>query len=391
MIALAAVLGGAGVSVAEVGGSGYGVSVEESYLTGDVGDTVTLRTEVFVGRADGSRAAVPEGEPVGGGRVIEYELPEGTSLVGPGEGCQVVKAEEPGPHVRCDRVTALRIRLDKALTAEPGHLELSPLNTENLGRSSAGFLVTSPAPREERGTGGGGGDGAGLTLLGVAGGFAVLAVFLLVRGRARRTGWGAVAVGTVCAGLGAWSIAQGPSAGDGTAVTYPSGPAVLEITGTIWDSGLVLEKDRPAYAPTVATAPDPGNETATEVSAYYSAEAAGAPKEAWLTVDGARGRIKDPRRARDHMLETAAGAPRAEVLQKPRLFLLDGPDGNRPVLFKCQELRLPELPAEDRTVSMCAWADRGVRALVTVADDSLSRAAGTARQLRDAVQFGDRG
>ncbi|WP_338683661.1 hypothetical protein QD712_24835 [Streptomyces acidiscabies] len=256
---------------------------------------------------------------------------------------------------------------------------------------------TAPAPQEEgeskdsrerR-------EGVGVGLLGAAGGFGVLAVFLLARGRARRTGWGAVAAGAVCAGLGAWSITQGPLTGDKTFVTYPSGPAVLDVGrdgDTIWDAGLVVVDDRPAYAPAVATAPDPGNETATEVHVFYSSEMVGAPKENWLTVDGARGRIKDPRRARNHMLETAAAAPGVKVLQKPRLFLLNGEPGEKtPVLLKCQELYLPQLPAEDRTVGMCAWADHGVRALVTVADADLSRAAQTTRQLRDAVQFGDRG
>jgi len=396
--AVLAVLGGAGQSVARADEKDYGISLEEDYFSGDVGGTFTLRPEVYTTGPDGAR----EKAAVGDGREIEYQLPLNTSPVGLGghKSCRIAKSTtDPGRvHVRCDTVTPLTIRVDKPLVEEPGGVDFFPRLDPNIGNlqdNSASFSVTAPAPQEEGETAGSRErrEDTGVVLLGVAGGFAVLAVLLLVRGRARRTGWGAVAVGAVCAGLGVWSVTQGPLTGHKTYVTYPPGPAVLDISDTIADSGLVLEEDRPAYVPTIATAPDPGNETATEVvSAYYSAEAAGAPKEMWLTVDGARGRIKDPRRARDHMLETAAAAPGAEVLQKPRLYLMNGDSGKKTlVLFKCQELRLPDLPAEDPTVSMCAWADSGVRGLVTVADDDLRRAVRTARMLRNAVQFGDKG
>jgi hypothetical protein len=123
----------------------------------------------------------------------------------------------------------------------------------------------------------------------------------------------------------------------------------------------------------------------TEVSAFYSAEAAGAPREFWLTLDGAYGRIEDPRRARNHMLETAAGAPGVKVVKKPELIVLrDDTQKKPPVLFKCQALSI-----RDRTFAMCAWADSGVRALVTIAGDRLLTAAGKANSLREYVQLGD--
>ncbi|WP_416973939.1 hypothetical protein [Streptomyces sp. 4F14] len=397
--AVLTLLGAAGASQAREGEADYGVSLEEDHLAGDVGETVTVRPRVY---ENGSGKRVAEGAPVGGGLKLAYELPLGTSPVGLDghRSCRTARSEYAQVIVRCDTVAPLTIRVDKALVDGPGTVDFFPPLGPNTGTPQdnyASFYVTAPAPREEGETGASRErrEGVGFTLLGVAGGFAVLAVFLLVRGRARRTGWASVVVGAVCAGLGAWSITQGPLTGSKTYVTYPSGPAVLD-TGqegdTIWDTGLVVEDDRPAYAPTIATAPDPGNETATEVHVFYSSEMAGAPKEGWLTVDGAKGRIKDPRRARNHMLETAAGAPGVEVLQKPRLILANGgPDQKTPVLFRCQELRLPDLPAEDPTVSMCAWADRGVRALVTVADADLNRAAHLTRQLRDAIQFGNKG
>ncbi|MET8982041.1 hypothetical protein ABZX85_41260 [Streptomyces sp. NPDC004539] len=401
--AVLAVLGTAGASAAE-GEPDYGLSVDRSYLTGDVGGTATLRPEVFITRPDGSRADVPEGASVGAGRVIEYELPWNTSPVGLEEhkGCRVVKrAETPRqPTVRCDTVTTLTIRMDKGHTADLGTVRFvpdsRPAEGSQVDDDRATFLVTAPAPQEEGESAASldRREGVGFKLLGVAGGFGVLAVFLLVRGRARRTGWASVVVGAVCAGLGAWSITQGPLTRDRTFVTYTAGPAQLSggrEGGTIWDTGRVVEKDRPAYVPTIATAPDPGNERVTEVpSTFYSAKAAGVPPELWLTLDGAWGRIDDPRRARDHMLKTAAAAPGAKVTQKPQLIVLKGRfEKDKPTLFKCQELSLPELPAPDRTVSMCAWADSGVRALVTVADDYLPSAAGEAARLRNTVQLGE--
>jgi hypothetical protein len=75
------------------------------------------------------------------------------------------------------------------------------------------------------------------------------------------------------------------------------------------------------------------------------------------------------------MLETAAEAPGVKVVKKPQLILLrDGMEKKQPVLFKCQALSV-----RGRTVAMCAWADSGVRALVTSQRDSLLDAANTAR------------
>lgn len=209
-------------------------------------------------------------------------------------------------------------------------------------------------------------------------------MLFLARSRVRRVAWVAsCTAAALCAGLGTWSTVEGPLRGTKTYTRYPAGPAVLRTPDLIWDTGAALEENRPDYVPPIATAPDPGHESVTEVSAFYSTEARGIPRKYWVALDGAHGRIDDPRRARNHMLETAAEAPGVKVVKKPQLILLrDGMEKKQPVLFKCQALSV-----RGRTVTMCAWADNGVRALVTSQRDSLLDAAKTARQLRDTVQL----
>ncbi|MCX4436128.1 hypothetical protein [Streptomyces mirabilis] len=318
----------------------YGLSLEQPYLTSDVGGTLTARPKVFTSRPDGSRVYVPEGAPLGAGIAIKYRLPEDTSPVGLDEhkSCRKVKsATDPGRlRIRCDTVS----------------------------------------PRRET---------VGAALLGVAGGFGVLAVLVLflTRARARRTMWALCTAAALCAGLGTWSVVHGPVLGTKTFTRgYPAGPATLETPELIWDSGAILEEKRPDYVPTIATAPDPDHESVTEVSALYRPAVSGYPYD-WLTLDGAYGRIEDPRRARNHMLETAAGAPGVKVVKKPELIVLrDDTQKKQPVLFKCQALSI-----RNRTFAMCAWADSGVRALVTIAGDSLLTAAGKANSLRHYVQL----
>ncbi|MFF3737165.1 hypothetical protein [Streptomyces sp. NPDC002566] len=393
-----AILGAAGPAAAEPAGPDYGISLEQRYLTSDVGGTVAVRPEVFTSRPDGSRVHVPEGAPVGAGMMLEYDLPLNISPVGLGEheSCRVVKStSDPGrQHIRCDTVVALTIRVDKAFIAHEGRIDffprLAPDEKTNRRDDSAGFLVTAPAPREEGETEDSRArrETVGAALLGVAGGFVVLTVLalFLTRARARRTVWASCTAAVLCAGLGTWSMVHGPLLGAKTVVRgYPAGPPVLETPEAIWDTSRILEEKRPDYVPAIATAPDPGHERVTEVSAFYSAEAAGASSDLWVTLDGAYGRIEDPRRARNHMLETAAGAPGAKVVKEPQLIVLrDGSDEKHPVLFKCQALSIRE-----QTVGMCAWADSGVRALVTSHDDDLLRAAGTASSLRAYVQMGE--
>ncbi|WP_329365068.1 hypothetical protein [Streptomyces sp. NBC_01483] len=373
----------------------YGFSLEQPYLTSDVGGTLTVRPKVFTSRPDGSRFYVPEGAPLGAGIAIEYTLPEDTSPVGLDEhkSCRKVKsAMDPGRlHIRCDTVSPLTFHVDKAFIGHVGIVKFVPVASgvdegRNRQDDSASFFVTAPAPQEEGETEESRArrETVGAALLGVAGGFAVLAVLVLflTRARARRTMWASCTAAALCAGLGTWSMVHGPVLGTKTFTRgYPAGPATLETPGTIWDTSRILEEERPDYVPAIATAPDPGHESVTEVSAFYSAEAAGASRELWLALDGAYGRIKDPRRARNHMLETAAGAPGVKVVKKPQLIVLRE---KQPVLFKCQALSI-----RDRTFAMCAWADSGVRALVTIAGDSLLGAAGNANALRDYVQLGD--
>jgi hypothetical protein len=380
----------------------YGFSLEQPYLTSDVGGTLTVRPKVFTSRPDGSRVYVPEGAPVGTGMAIEYALPWDTSPVGLDEhkSCRKVKsAMDPGRrHIRCDTVTPLTIRVDKAFTADAGDVNfvpaVVPVDGENSQDDRADFLVTAPAPQEEGETEGSRAhrEAVGTALLGVAGGFGVLALLLaLGRTRVRRAVWvsctaTACTAAAVCAGLGIWSMVQGPLLGAKTYTWYPAGPALLETPRAIWDTSRILEEKRPDYVPAIATAPDPGHESVTEVSAFYSAEAAGVSRELWLALDGAYGRIENPRRARNQMLETAAGAPGVTVVKEPQLILLkDGSDSKKPVLFKCQALSI-----RDQAVTMCAWADSGVRALVTTADDTLLAAAWNANGLRGYVQLGER-
>jgi hypothetical protein len=378
----------------------YGITLEQSYLTSDVGGTVTLRPKVFTSRADGSRDYVPEGAPVGPGLAIEYALPMKASLVGLDrhKSCRATESkwDKHRQHVLCDTVAPLTFRVDKVLIPYEGggdvrfFPERNPQHGENWEDNQTTFSVAAPAPREEGETEAGRArrEAVGVKLFGVAGGFGVLALLLvlfLARSRVRRAAWVAsCTAAALCAGLGTWSTVEGPLRGTKTYTRYPAGPAVLRTPDLIWDDGMALEKNRPDYVPPIATAPDPGRESVTEVSAFYSAEAMGLPRESWMALDGAYGRIEDPRRARNHMLETAAGAPGAKVVKKPQLILeRDGMAQKKLVLFKCQALSI-----QGQTVTMCAWADSGVRALVTSQGDSLLKAANTARALRDTVQLG---
>jgi hypothetical protein len=312
----------------------YGLSLEQPYLTSDVGGTLTVRPKVFTSRPDGSRVYVPEGAPVGTGMAIEYALPWDTSPVGLDEhkSCRKVKsATNPGRrHIRCDTVTPLTFHVDKAFLGHEGSVDFVPAIEPDEGKNwqddSAGFLVTAPAPQEEGETEESRArrETVGAALLGVAGGFGVLTVLVLflTRARARRTMWASCTAAALCAGLGTWSMVHGPVLGTKTFTRgYPAGPATLETPELIWDNGWILEEKRPDYVPTIATAPDPDHESVTEVSALYRPTAPGDPHD-WLTLDGAYGRIEDPRRARNHMLETAAGAPGVKVVKKPELIVL---------------------------------------------------------------------
>ncbi|MEU9537940.1 hypothetical protein [Streptomyces mirabilis] len=374
----------------------YGLSLEQPYLTSDVGGTLTVRPKVFTSRPDGSRVYVPEGAPLGAGIAIKYRLPEDTSPVGLDEhkSCRKVKsATDPGRlRIRCDTVSPLTFHVDKAFIGHMGSVVFVPMargadDGRNRQDDGASFLVTAPAPQEEGETEESRArrETVGAALLGVAGGFGVLAVLVLflTRARARRTMWALCTAAALCAGLGTWSVVHGPVLGTKTFTRgYPAGPATLETPELIWDSGAILEEKRPDYVPTIATAPDPDHESVTEVSALYRPAVSGYPYD-WLTLDGAYGRIEDPRRARNHMLETAAGAPGVKVVKKPELIVLrDDTQKKQPVLFKCQALSI-----RNRTFAMCAWADSGVRALVTIAGDSLLTAAGKANSLRHYVQL----
>jgi hypothetical protein len=135
----------------------YGITLEQSYLTSDVGGTVTLRPRVFTSRADGSRDYVPEGAPVGPGLAIEYALPMKASLVGLDEhkSCRAVEVKgDKRQHVRCDTVAPLMFRVGKAFIAyeDAGAGEVtffperfSDLNT-NWDDNRTTFLVAAPAP-----------------------------------------------------------------------------------------------------------------------------------------------------------------------------------------------------------------------------------------------------
>lgn len=396
-VALAAALAGAAPAAAGPAGpepstaETYQVSLESDYLTTDVGGTVTLRPSLHRKRADGTRVLVPRGTAVGSAGVIEYRLPPKAVPVGldtvPGcRGDDVDKLI-----VRCTTVSALTFRVDRATDVAFGSARFEPLGPDNTDAAIASlpapFGVAAPGPREEGETRESrvGRWTVGFALLGAAGLLCLLALALLRRGR---TGLMAasVLVAVVCAGPGAWSLARGPLLGDREIVRYPSGPPVLATPETIWDAGSALG-ERPDDVPRFPVAPDPGHEKVTAVSAYYATAADGGPSDGWLALDGAYGRIDDPRRARNRMLEEAARMPGARVVGERRLILLKGDDldgGHRPVLFACQTLSV-----EGRRFAQCAWADSGVRALVTGAERSLFGTAGYARALRDYVQLGN--
>ncbi|MFF3849796.1 hypothetical protein [Streptomyces sp. NPDC002328] len=385
---------GTAAHASEPGGPDYGVVLKETYLATDVGGTLTVLPEVYTLRSDGSRAYVPQGKPVGPGTGIEYALPWSTSPVDLDEraGCRTVEDKgDSRQHVRCDRVAPVTFRVDKAFVGYRGEVRFFPQVTPDDGRrwqdDMSSFVVTAPAPQEEGETKESRArrEAVGVKLLALAGGFGLLALLLALRlkpSRTRRTAW--IAAGTaaaVCAGPGVWSIAEGPLVGAKTYTRYPSGRPVLQIPHGMWDNAVFLEKTRPDYVPPIATAPDPGHEDVTEVSGVYLPAPPQDPKN-WVTVNGAYGRIDDPRRARDHMLRTAAEAPGVKVLQAPRLILLKEDSATRAlVLCKCQALSV-----RGRPVSMCAWADEGVRALVTVPGTQLP--ASSTVSVRDYVQLG---
>lgn len=359
-----------------------------------MGGTLTVLPEVYTLRPDGSRAHVPPGEPVGPGVAIEYALPWSTSPVGLDEraGCRPVEDKgDSRRHVRCDRVTPVTFRVDKAFVGYRGEVRFFPQVPPDDGRrwqdDVSGFVVTAPAPQEEGETEESRArrEAVGVKLLGLAGGCGLLALLLVLclkPSRVRRTAWVAsCTAAALCAGPGVWSIVEGPLVGAKTYTRYPSGRPVLQIPGGMWDNQVFLEKRRPDYVPPIATAPDPGHEDVTEVSGVYLPAPPGDPKD-WLTVNGAYGRIDDPRRARDHMLRTAAEAPGVKVVKAPQLILLKGDSDTRaPVLCKCQALSV-----RGRPVGMCAWADRGVRVLVTVPGTQLP--ASRTVSVRDYVQLG---
>ncbi|MFJ9742934.1 hypothetical protein [Streptomyces sp. NPDC101166] len=373
----------------------YGIAVEERYLATEVGGTLTVLPEVYTLRPDGSRAYVPRGEPIGPGVAIEYVLPWKTSPTGLDEraGCRTVRdAQDSRRHVRCDRLAPLTFRVTKAFIGYRGEVRFFPPvvpDGDRQWRDDVGtFVVTAPVPQEEGETEASEArrKTVGVGLLGVAGGCGLLALLLVLclkPSRVRRTAWVAsCTAAALCVGPGVWSIVGGPLVGAKTYTRYSSGPPVLRIPDGMWDGQVLLEKVRPPYVPPIATAPDRGYEDVTEVSGIYLPAPPGDPKQ-WLTVNGAYGRIDDPRRARDHMLRTAAGAPGVTVVKRPRLVLLkEDSDAGTPVLCKCQALSV-----RGQLVGMCAWADTGVRALVTVPGTQLP--AGRTVSVRDYVQLGN--
>ncbi|MEV0978103.1 hypothetical protein [Streptomyces sp. NPDC049915] len=395
--AAALLLGGAGPAAARPAADrpAYEVEVAPDYLTADVGGTVTIRPQIYASRPDGSQEHLAEGEPVGRRMTLEYALPGNTTPVGVGKGCRKLVTGW-ARHVTCTSVRPLTVRIDRALVAEETTVTV---RRAGWAADSGGdrLLLTAPVPQEEGESRGSreGRQKAGAVLLGVAGGFALLALFL-GRTRTRRAVWVSCAVvGLLCAGPGVWSMTREPLIGAKSYVRYRSGPPVLKIPDTLWDDGWIRSESRPDGVPRITTAPDRGHEDVTEVSGFFAPyvdEPTGTPGQ-WLTVDGAYGRIEDPRRARDHMLRTAAGAPGATVAEKPRLFLLKSEEGiaKGPVLFKCQVIVVRE-----QHVHQCAWADRGVRALLSTSGgpafsdsgDPLLGTAHDALSVREYVQLG---
>ncbi|MGC9501605.1 hypothetical protein [Streptomyces sp. WG7] len=374
----------------------HGVTLQgEGYLTTDVGGTLTLRPEVFTVRSDGSRSPVPKGAPVGPGRAIEYALPWNTSPVRLDEqpSCRKVDQNTDSRlHIRCDRVVPLTFRVDKAFIAHLGMVSLFPEaerdGSDRWENDRAGFAVTAPVPHEEGETPASRErrEATGAVLLGVAGALALLAL-LLARTRSHRAVWVACTVlALLCAAPGVWSITRGPLVGAKTYTRYPSARPALDLSRNMQDNFWLATRERPERIPPIATAPDPGNEEVTEVSGYYEpVPPEDYPTTGWIAAHGAYGRIEDPRRARDHMLRTAAGAPGVKVTGEPRLILLrDASDRKTPVLFTCQVLVV-----RDQDVTVCAWADKGVRALVARPGTSPWETADHALGVRLYAQLGE--
>lgn len=376
----AVLLGGAGAAAAVPTADGYAVRVEEVYLTAEVGGTVTLGPEVL--RDEGTD--VPEGSALGRGGALQYDLPAHTTPVDVPEGCRK-RGTKRATLVSCTTVRRLTLRIDRALVAEDVSVAVFPNNPMGLVPSEAHALLTAPVPREEGETpeSRSGRQTVGAALLGTGGAFALLPLFL-ARSRRRRAIWvSCTVVAALCAAPGVWSLTQGPLAGTKSYTRYPSGPPVLSMPETVWDSGWVRTSRRPDDVPAVATAPDTGHEDAREVSGLYLSNGS-EPPAGWLAVDGAYGRIEDPRRARDHMLRTAAEGPGVKVTGEPRLILLrDESEQKTSVLFKCQELVI-----RDQHVSQCAWADKGVRALYSGPRNTPLATAHKALSIREYVQLG---
>ncbi|POX48343.1 hypothetical protein C3489_27270 [Streptomyces sp. Ru71] len=368
---------------------GYGVAVEEDYVTAEVGGTVTVHPEVR-----DARSVLPEGTHLAKGATLQYFFPAHTTPVDLSDSCRRVGTLRV---LSCTTVRPLTLRLDTALVTERVRVAVFPDDPWDALSNEDQFTVTAPVPREEGETPGSreGRQKAGAVLLGVGGGFALLALFL-ARTRGRRAVWAScTVVALVCAGPGVWSMTRGPLIGAKSYVRYPSGPPVLKIPETLWDTGWIRRESRPDGVPRVATTPDTGHEDVTDVFGFFAPYLdgpTGTPGQ-WLTVDGAYGRIEDPRRARDHMLRTAADAPGVTVAKQPRLFLLkgEGGTGKGPVLFKCQVLVVRE-----EHVNQCAWVDRGVRVLLSTSGvpvaldsgDALLDTAYSALSVREYVQLG---
>jgi hypothetical protein len=371
---LLAVLGTTGTAVAQPASDepDMGITLEgkSSYLTTDVGGTLTLRPRVYTEQPDGSRVFVPKDAPVGPGRAIEYALPWHTSPVGLDEqpSCHKVDQKlDSRLHIRCDRVVPLTFRADRKFIAYTGKVMLFPErkkgNDDLWLNDRVDFDVTAPAPQEkaESRESQGSQETIGAVLLGVAGVLVLLAL-LLFRTRLRRAAWvSCIVLALLCAAPGVWSITRGSLAGAKSCIRYPSARPGLDFTFAMQDNFWLPTRERPKVIPPIATAPDPGREDVTEVSGYYEpVPPADYSTSGWIAAHGAYGKIEDPCRARDHMLRTAAEAPGVEAIGEPRLILLkDDSDQRDPVLFKCQYLVI-----EHQDVTVCAWADKGVRALV---------------------------